>query len=416
MSTKRIQIIGGFPQSDWEQTDETKTDYIKNKITKVSELQNDMDYAITDEVATAKSEAITAANEALASARDELLNVITTKVDTTTLNEKVDALNVAIADAEVEAKNYADTQDEALKSELGITLDGKSNIVHTHTVANITDLTATTTELNYVDGVTSNIQEQLDTKANKADIATTAMLGSATENVTYAKISNFGNWGTGIWYQKGFSMLITSRAGETIWVSVSSNDSDTAARAIRLFNTYSKIAAIYYSASESAVYVKAAGWCNNINAHIISNVNGDYVPTIETVSALANDVVEINIVEFGTNSTSTVVGDNSVILALGGSGDRPTYNSSAIALLSDVPTTASDIGAAASSHGTHVSYSSTAPVMDGTASVGSASTVARSDHRHPTDTSRAPMYTYGTGNLTANSSSLTTGTLYFAYE
>ena len=46
-------------------------------------------------------------------------------------------------------------------------------------------------------------------------------------------------------------------------------------------------------------------------------------------------------------------------------------------------------GKAASSHGTHVSYSSTAPVMDGTASVGSASTVARSDHKHPTDTSRA---------------------------
>ena len=46
-------------------------------------------------------------------------------------------------------------------------------------------------------------------------------------------------------------------------------------------------------------------------------------------------------------------------------------------------------GKAASSHGTHVSYSTTAPVMDGTASVGTASTVARSDHRHPTDTSRA---------------------------
>lgn len=46
-------------------------------------------------------------------------------------------------------------------------------------------------------------------------------------------------------------------------------------------------------------------------------------------------------------------------------------------------------GKAASTHGTHVSYSTTAPVMDGTASVGSASTVARSDHKHPTDTSRA---------------------------
>ena len=46
-------------------------------------------------------------------------------------------------------------------------------------------------------------------------------------------------------------------------------------------------------------------------------------------------------------------------------------------------------GKAASSHGTHVSYSTTAPVMDGTAAVGTASTVARSDHKHPTDTSRA---------------------------
>lgn len=46
-------------------------------------------------------------------------------------------------------------------------------------------------------------------------------------------------------------------------------------------------------------------------------------------------------------------------------------------------------GKAASSHGTHVSFSSTAPLVDGTASVGSASTVARSDHRHPVDTSRA---------------------------
>ena len=46
-------------------------------------------------------------------------------------------------------------------------------------------------------------------------------------------------------------------------------------------------------------------------------------------------------------------------------------------------------GKASTSHGTHVNYSSTTPVMDGTASVGSANTVARSDHKHPVDTSRA---------------------------
>ena len=51
--------------------------------------------------------------------------------------------------------------------------------------------------------------------------------------------------------------------------------------------------------------------------------------------------------------------------------------------------TPANIGAAASSHGTHVTFSTTAPVMDGTASVGTATTVSRSDHKHPTDTSRA---------------------------
>ena len=52
-------------------------------------------------------------------------------------------------------------------------------------------------------------------------------------------------------------------------------------------------------------------------------------------------------------------------------------------------------GKAATSHGTHVTYSSTVPLMDGTASVGSASTVARSDHRHPTDYTRLPSWNGG---------------------
>jgi hypothetical protein len=47
-------------------------------------------------------------------------------------------------------------------------LNGKAATSHTHTVANITDLTATATELNYTDGVTSNIQTQLNAKANLA--------------------------------------------------------------------------------------------------------------------------------------------------------------------------------------------------------------------------------------------------------
>ena len=47
---------------------------------------------------------------------------------------------------------------------------------------------------------------------------------------------------------------------------------------------------------------------------------------------------------------------------------------------------ASDIGAAASSHGTHVTWSTTTPKVAGTAAVGTETKVARGDHVHPLQT------------------------------
>ena len=52
----------------------------------------------------------------------------------------------------------------------------------------------------------------------------------------------------------------------------------------------------------------------------------------------------------------------------------------------DVSWTLAEIGAAAASHGTHVSYGTANPAAAGTASAGSASTVSRSDHVHPAQT------------------------------
>ena len=48
--------------------------------------------------------------------------------------------------------------------------------------------------------------------------------------------------------------------------------------------------------------------------------------------------------------------------------------------------TPASIGAAAASHGTHVTYGTNAPKAAGTASAGTASTVSRSDHVHPAQT------------------------------
>ena len=64
--------------------------------------------------------------------------------------------------------------------------------------------------------------------------------------------------------------------------------------------------------------------------------------------------------------------------------DLFTFNGSTAKTVNITP---SGIGAAASSHGTHVTYSTSAPLVAGTAAVGSANNVARGDHVHPAQTS-----------------------------
>lgn len=61
---------------------------------------------------------------------------------------------------------------------------------------------------------------------------------------------------------------------------------------------------------------------------------------------------------------------------------------------------------AAGTMGSSVSPSSATPLMDGTAASGSATTYARGDHRHPTDTSRQATLVSGTNIKTVNNTTL----------
>lgn len=67
---------------------------------------------------------------------------------------------------------------------------------HTHTVANISDLTATATELNYMDGVTSSVQTQLDGKAASGHSHSDATT-SAAGFMTAAMVSKLNGIATG---------------------------------------------------------------------------------------------------------------------------------------------------------------------------------------------------------------------------
>lgn len=64
-------------------------------------------------------------------------------------------------------------------------------------------------------------------------------------------------------------------------------------------------------------------------------------------------------------------------------------------------------GKALAEHGTHVTYGAEAPKMDGTASAGTANSVSRSDHVHPTDTSRASKQEFDTHIASTNTAHIT---------
>lgn len=82
---------------------------------------------------------------------------------------------------------------------------------HSHTVANISDLTATSTELNYMDGVTSNVQEQLDGKAASGHSHSNAST-SAAGFMTAAMVTKLNGIATGANKTTVDSSLSTSSA------------------------------------------------------------------------------------------------------------------------------------------------------------------------------------------------------------
>lgn len=137
----------------------------------------------------------------------------------------------------------------------------------------------------------------------------------------------------------------------------------------------------------SAATTSAAGLMSATDKTKLDGIaTGANKTTVDSaLSSTSTNPVQNKVVNTAISNLNTLVGDTAVSTQITNAIDEITPAS---------------IGAAASSHGTHVSYSSTNPVMDGTASVGSASTVARSDHKHPTDTTRAAAsdLTSHTGN------------------
>lgn len=119
MSTKRIQILGGLPQANWAQTDETKNDYIKNKPTLGVVAEQDIitkDF-LSDDV-----------QESLVKA-DAVEQIYETKSDS------IAKLNVAKEYSDTNlgiAKSYSDKVVSNAMYTLEPIIDGKADLTHDH--------------------------------------------------------------------------------------------------------------------------------------------------------------------------------------------------------------------------------------------------------------------------------------------
>lgn len=205
-------------QSDWNESDKTSDAYIKNKPTKLPANGGDSDTVnghtvdsdvpvnakFTDTVyihpdstitpGTYKSVTVDSKGHVTSGTNPTTLSGygITDAASSADLSKEVTRATAAESEltsnltSEIErAKNAENTLSSnkldktkvATSSTLGlvksgtdITVDASGNVSvndnsHKHTVSNISDLTVTATELNYVDGVTSSIQTQLDGKS-----------------------------------------------------------------------------------------------------------------------------------------------------------------------------------------------------------------------------------------------------------
>lgn len=113
---------------------------------------------------------------------------------------------------------------------------------------------------------------------------------------------------------------------------------------------------------------------------------GIATPGISETLSRSDHVHPLQTTITGNAGTATKLKNDLVVKLNGGTTEGTnmfTFNGSSAKSMNITP---NSIGAAASSHGTHVTYSTTAPKANGAATAGTANNVSRGDHVHPLQT------------------------------
>lgn len=281
---------------------------------------------------------------------------------------------------------------------LDLALDGKSDASHVHD-----DRYYTETE---IDGKLSTINTSIDNiKSGEIVVKESEHAGSA-DSADHATTADSATSATKATQDASGNVITTTYETKTdATAKLNEAKSYTNTKTANLASTSTVDSKISTHNTSTTAHSDIRDLITNLTTRLNTLANSDDITLdqmSEVVAYIKNNkslidgitTSKVNVADIVNNLTTNVtnkplsaaqgVAIKSLIDALQEELDSHTHT------ISDVTGLQSALdGKAASSHGTHVTYSTTAPVMDGTASVGIASTVARSDHKHPTDTSRA---------------------------
>ena len=263
--------------------------------------------------------------------------------------------------------------DALIKQEIADSVSDKASATHSHAISDVT-----------------NLQSTLDAKATQSNLDTHT--GNTTVHITSTERTNWNAAKT-----HADSTHAPSNAERNIIVGIQKNGTDLTAN--------SSTRKVNITVPTTAADIGAASSTHNHDSAYDTKGSAD--------SALASAKT------YADNAATTVKNDllngaGAAYDTLKELGDLIVDNKDAIDALEDIASgkanaththAISDVsglqsaldGKAAASHGTHVTFDSTnKPKMDGTAAFGTSTSVARADHIHPTDTSRASKTEFDT--------------------
>lgn len=249
----------------------------------------------------------------LATAKDEAIAEIDSKTESekAELSTHSEAEKGTISSATSNAISSIQQAKDSANDEVSATASTKKNEINAIVATGISKIEQTTTS---TESEGSNVLTITQTNGTPTQfIVRNGAKGEKGANGEPINTVNFpltGNAGTvyvsanvgKITNGQGFSVIIQSRAGETVWVNVTANDAGFEGYAIRMSNTHGKTSGIWYDQSTGYLYTLQNAWSNLVSFTVIATTFSVRQPTVAQVSSIPSTATKIDITDIALKS------------------------------------------------------------------------------------------------------------------